>query len=171
MYVEDASYPNVRGDSVYWWAGQRSMGDIAMSCPSKYGSQLLSTLPGRVSSTYLYHFEHKKAGEDYVPHTAELSYVFHNFFLLTDGNDRSISNLMSSYWGNFMISEDHSPNTVEVGLKTVPHWPAYDVVADDCLCVKDVIDDTEVVSGLKKEECLLANHKIDEYLRSSFPPS
>jgi carboxylesterase type B len=169
MYVDEATYPDVKGDSVYWWAGQRSLGDISMSCPSKYSCQQLSSLPGRVSSAYLYHFEHKKAGSDYVQHTAELSYVFHNFIQLQDSNDRSIADLMSSYWGNFLLSEEHNPNSNLVGLKAVPHWPAYDVVADDSLIVKDTVEDTEVVSGLKKEECVLANHKIDVYVRSYFP--
>jgi carboxylesterase type B len=170
MYVEEAVYPDVQGDSVYWWAGQRSLGDVAMSCPSKYSSQQLSTLPNRESAVYLYHFEHKKAGNDYVPHTAELPYVFHNFLQLRDSNDRAISDLMSSYWGNFLISKEHSPDAQVAGLKSVPRWPAYEAVVDNSLLIKDTVADTVVVTGLKKEECVLANTVIEDYVRAYFPP-
>ncbi|CAM9891133.1 unnamed protein product, partial [Ectocarpus fasciculatus] len=59
MYVTDAAYPDVKGDSVYWWAGERQLGDISMSCPAKNTAQQLTLSTSRKSSVYLYHFEHK----------------------------------------------------------------------------------------------------------------
>jgi hypothetical protein len=77
---------------------------------------------------------------------------------------------MSSYWGNFLISAGHSPDALVAGLHEVPRWPAYDSLVDDALLIKDTVLDTEVETGLKKEECLLANNKIDIYIREYFPP-
>ena len=170
LYVTQGSYPEVEGDSVYWWAGQRSTGDIAMSCPAKYASQQLSSLPDRESAVYLYHFEHIKAGQDYVPHTAELPYVFHNFLQLQTNSDRQTANLMSSYWGNFLISTESSPDAVVAGLAAVPRWPAYDALLDNALLIKETVADTVVVSGLKKDECVIANTIIEDYMDTSFPP-
>lgn len=169
MYVTDATYPEVEGDSVYWWAGERQLGDISMSCPAKNAAQQLTNSPARKNSVRLYHFEHKTGDSNYVPHTAEINYVFHDFLLLKTTTDREMADAMSSYWGNFLIDENHDPNSNVVGMKSLPIWPAYDPELDDSISMKDTVADSEVVTGLKKSECDLAIRQIDNYVRAYFP--
>jgi carboxylesterase type B len=168
IYVEDATYPEVEGDTVYWWAGQRSLGDASMSCPAKNAAQVMQGLSNRKSDTYLYHFEHLTDGQDYVLHTAEINFVFHNFLALQELEDREMSDVMSSYWGNFLLADEHDPNSRVVGTSVVPLWSAYSPLLDQSMSMRETAATSEVVTGLKKVECAFMIGVLDADIRADF---
>lgn len=144
--------------------------DIGMSCPAKNAAQQLTLDPNRKNSVHLYHFEHKTGDSNYVPHTAELNYVFHDFLILKTTNDREMADAMSTYWGNFLVDPSHDPNSDVVGMSAVPEWPAYNPNLDNSISMTDTVADSEVVTGLKKKECQLAIRQIDDYVQAYYPP-
>ncbi|CAE7560468.1 cryS, partial [Symbiodinium microadriaticum] len=115
-------YPTIEGTSRYWWAGERSAGDAVFSCPSVRTANLLSTQARRESDSFLYHFEHSKGENVLIPHTAELPFVFHNTLELDNEEDWLMADVMSSYWGNFLI--DHDPMARAVGTSALAEWPS-----------------------------------------------
>ena len=47
-------YPDVNDATVNWWAGMRSLGDDAMSCPASYAASKLH----EQQPVYQYFFQH-----------------------------------------------------------------------------------------------------------------
>ena len=43
VYLNEKTYPDLNGATEYWWAGMRSLGDNAMSCPANYAAAQLHT--------------------------------------------------------------------------------------------------------------------------------
>ena len=153
------AYPVVQGNGVYWWAGERSLGDTIMSCPAKYVGQTLSSQGHE--DLYTYHFEHVakyeeskryEANRGLVTHASELPFVFHFETLLLKYADRKMADVMATYWGNFLISEKGNPNEKHVGDKHLPTWPTYHADSDQVLAMPDR-QGINVKVGLKKEEC------------------
>jgi acetylcholinesterase len=154
--------------STEWWALQRSWGDDMMSCPAEYLSQQLSlprVLNPRSSPTYMYHFEYASLVSSYTVHGAELPFVFH--WRLGDFSNDEVADVMSSYWGNFVIDSAHSPNSEMVGLSGLPKWPEYSAAADKLL-VLSTIDAIHVESKLKQNQCRFHISKIDAAIRAEF---
>lgn len=162
-------YPEVDGCSQYWWAGQRSSGDLEFSCASKYGSQKLSTLDRRSSPVYMYHFEKARATPRFVTHFSEVPYVFHwQYAGFKDAADRDMSDVMTSYWGNFIIDPQHNPSSDLVGLSGLPTWTPFIKGAERTILLpsKDAIVVAE--NGIKNDECAYLIPILDAGIRGMF---
>eukprot|EP00605_Chrysophyceae_sp_TOSAG23-4_P002748 GSChrysophyteH1.ASY1.ANO1.3030.1 assembled CDS len=139
MYLEGKTYPDVSG----------------------------YTQDGQVHKTqpvYQYWFEHVSVNNDLVAHASELPYVFHWSELLHK-EDRSMADVLATYWGNFLLSENADPNDSHVGLKGLPSWPRVD---SDTVVAMNLVDANNITSVFnpKKEECdfwiPFLNKSIDE---------
>ena len=125
LYLEDKKYPMVKGVSKYYWAGMREYGDSEITCSTKYASQILSELVNRISPTYCYLFNHLQSDENFVAHASEIGYVFHMQDMYSSISDKSICDVISSYWGNFIVNTESNPGSADVGKKTTVEWPKY----------------------------------------------
>lgn len=171
IYLDGVTYPNVEGVTNYWWAGSRTLGDYAMSCDSKFISQTLSKLGQNV---HLYFFDHlthyESKHDDVIPHGSELPFVlhFHNIFLHKD--DKKMTDVLATYWGNFLIDKDSNPNSNKVGINDIQQWPQYTNDNDEAI---DIIEynNLKVITGLKSKECEFWIPYIDEQIRKDFPPA
>lgn len=139
LYVTDKQYPTAStGYSPYWYAGERSVGDFNFGCPDLYAA---NTISGHVNSgklqqarSYIYHFEHiaqySIVEKPYVDHASELAFTFHLLYLMrnNDTTDIQCADLMSTYWGNFIVSGDpqaqHSFG-VQLNDENIPEWTPY----------------------------------------------
>jgi carboxylesterase type B len=169
LYVngKEDNYPVTGHDNITtteWWALMRSTSDSMFSCPAKYASQQLSKWKSKV---YMYHFEYTSLMSSYVNHGAEIPYVFHWKLGIISNND--LANTMSSYWANFIISEDHDINKqcFEEEMPNLPSWPLYNYDTDQLL-VLSTLEKTKIVSGLKNEECEFHIAHIDASIRRNF---
>eukprot|EP00605_Chrysophyceae_sp_TOSAG23-4_P000639 GSChrysophyteH1.ASY1.ANO1.720.1 assembled CDS len=167
LYIDGKSYPDVNnGATVNWWAGMRSLGDDAMSCPANYAAQQLHTK----QPVYQYFFEHVSKyatkNDGLVIHGSELPFVLHTDIF---GNikDRKMCDMMASYWANFLLSETGDPNEHIIGSKLLPQWPRY---TEDNPAVLNVVeyDDTKPVLDLKKAECDYWIPFVDQAIRAAF---
>eukprot|EP00602_Paraphysomonas_sp_CaronLab_P001064 CAMPEP_0185036522 /NCGR_PEP_ID=MMETSP1103-20130426/29630_1 /TAXON_ID=36769 /ORGANISM="Paraphysomonas bandaiensis, Strain Caron Lab Isolate" /LENGTH=516 /DNA_ID=CAMNT_0027574085 /DNA_START=159 /DNA_END=1709 /DNA_ORIENTATION=+ len=165
LYVDGKSYPD--GASKYWYAAERSTGDDVMSCPANYASRQLSSLRDHTSPVYLYFFDHRRTNMNYVAHFSEVPFVFHWEYIMRNEEDQRMADVMTSYWGNFIVDPNHDPSSGVVGVKDVPNWPAYG--QSDFSQTLINADDIELVSDLKKEECDFFLPLMDEEIRMNFP--
>jgi carboxylesterase type B len=142
----------------------RSTGDSLFSCPAKYASQQLSK---RKSKLYMYHFEYASLMSSYVNHGAELPYVFH--WKLGTTSDIDVADMMSSYFANFVINQNHDINQqcFEGEMSSLPIWPVYTYDTDELL-VLSTPEKTKTVSGLKNNECEFHIAHIDASIRWNF---
>lgn len=182
LYVVNKEYPIIADvkeqPSVYWWAGQRMLGDVVFTCTNRYTSEHLSKLEEqgrRLSPTYLYHFEYLANGSSvpYVQHTAEIPYVWHMNNYIGSVSDADMMNIMSTYWINFMSSGDPNGGTTEAAnppLQLHSAWPRYKIETDENLAIYGPTDIT-VKSGLKHKECLFSNPRTIASIRENFPPN
>ena len=169
LYVigKEDSYPSSGHDNItttQWWALMRSTGDSLFSCPAKYASQQLSK---RKSKLYMYHFEYASLMSSYVNHGAELPYVFH--WKLGTKSNIDVADMMSSYFANFVINENHDINgqSFEGEMSSLPIWPVYTYDTDELL-VLSTPEKTKSVSGLKTKECEFHIAHIDASIRRNF---
>lgn len=156
-------YPTNRA-SVYWWSAQRSLGDDIMSCPAIHLSRSLSNK--KRSPTYLYHFEHTPRQSNYARHVSELQYVFHQQEIVKNSEDRKMSDMMSSLWGNFLVSQD--PTSREMSDVEVPKWSQYTSSKDNTLLLIEA-DNSYELSGLKSDECDFFIPRIGGQIKQDFP--
>jgi acetylcholinesterase len=193
LYVTGKEYPiapvggGEEQPSVYWWAGQRMLGDVVFSCPNKYTSQQLSRLRSsgqRQSVSFLYHFEYLADGSEipYVQHTAEIPFVWHMNYKMKSDQDYAMTDIMSRYWGNFMTTFD--PNTIQGASQSsknlrggyltpigtggdLPQWPIYDASTDINLFMYSP-DNIGTTTGLKDAECQFENPRTAASIREAF---
>jgi carboxylesterase type B len=166
VYLNDKTYPDLNGATENWWAGMRSLGDNAMSCPANYAAeQLHSQQP-----MYQYFFQHvsnyANGHEGLVIHGSELPFVLHLKNIFFNIKDRKMSDIMSSYWINFMLSESGDPNEHHVGSKYLPDWPQYTDTNPSVLNIIDY-DNIKPVQSLKKTECDFWIPFVDQSIRDS----
>jgi carboxylesterase type B len=184
--VDGVIYPaEPEGYSAYWWAAQRSNGDLSFSCASRRTAQNLapdSASSGRASSNFLYLFEHLTASLPYVYHTAELPYVFQaagaDAFTpyLTEDEDVEVARLVGSYWGSFIVDPDHDPNAVTFGIaaggskraSSQAEWLPFAVGSDSTLDFAQGVAGAATVSAVKKNECDFLLPFIDTLVRADF---
>lgn len=166
LYIDDATYPEVKGVTNEWWAASRSLGDYAMSCDAKYVSQTIS----QVQNVFLYFFDHvthyEDKRDDLITHGSELPFVLHFNTIFLHKSDKKMSDVMSTLWGNFLISSN--PNTKEVGMNDLPQWPAYQSDKDEAFDLIDY-DNLNLIANLKKQECDFFIPYIDQQIRKDFP--
>jgi carboxylesterase type B len=168
LYVEGKAYPE-GGASQYWYAGERSLGDSTMSCPAQYVSDTLNALSMRKSSVYMYHFEHKRTNTRYVSHFSEVPFVFRWEYIMRNSEDQQMADVMSTYWGNFMVDKAHNPSGGEVGVSDIiPIWPAYTGNDRETIALINE-DDIEHVTALKQDECEFFVPLLDQTIRQYFP--
>jgi carboxylesterase type B len=159
-------YPRIPGVSQFFWAGSRSTGDVAMSCPAQYTSDILSGLSGRVNGNYLYHFEHARKAPRFVTHFSEVPFVFHwEYVGFHDQSDRDMADVMTTYWGNFLISQN--PSSGAVGLSGLPTWPQYSEQGHETILLPSK-EDVSVANGIKKGECDFFISYLDAEIRRDF---
>ena len=182
LYVTDKQYPTeATGYSPYWYAGERSVGDIAFSCPDKFAADTISkhvkdgTLQN--AKSYVYHFEHIPVyGEPekmYVDHAAELAFTFHLRYLMeNNGTDIATADLMSTYWGNFLLSSDpnHSHSFgVQLEKEGIAPWTTYSF---DQVNVHTVAEGTAAgvknIGSFKTDECDYLIPVLEEKIKESF---
>lgn len=163
------TYPEVDGTSLYWWAGQRSYGDYGFSCASNYASDKFVSLSSHKSPLYLYHFEHARYNANYVSHFTEVPFIFHwQYIGFNDESDKEMSDVMTSYWGNFMIDSLNNPSSNLVGVSDLPQWLPYSKTSNNTLLLPSK-EGTKLTSfGIKKEECNLFIPILDENIRTAF---
>lgn len=171
LYVNNAEYPNTTMDnSLYWWAGQRALGDDFMSCPAQYASQQLSSLQvsgRRKSKTYMYHFEHKPRNQSLTRHVAELEFVFHQKELLAASRDEQMADVMATYWGNFFIAHDPNKDSLGVNISGLSAWDSYEESKDNLIVLKEA-DDLSMAKGIKTDECAFVIPRLDQIIRGKF---
>ena len=165
LYVGQ-SYPTVDGYSNDWWAGMRSLGDMAMSCAANYASAKLASQ----QPVYQYFFQHvsKYASkhDGLVIHGSELPYVLHLENIFANIKDRQMSDMMSSYWGNFLMSADGNPNEHHVGMKLLKKWPQYTAANPEIMTI-DEVDNSKAVQGLKKDVCDYWIPYVDNWIKTT----
>jgi len=159
-------YPTVAGYSDFWWAGMRSLGDMAMSCPANYASASLHAK----QPVYQYWFTHVSKyatkHDDLVIHGSELPFVLQVKNVFDDMKDREMSNMMASYWGNFLMSESGNPNEHHVGLKLLAKWPQY-TEKNPVIMNLDEADNSKPINDLKKEECDYWIPFVDNWIKTT----
>lgn len=177
LYVDgkEESYPSTNHEgitSVYWWALQRSVGDYMFSCPAKHASTHLAPSSMRHSENYVYHFEYTSLMSHFAIHSSEMPYVFHWRLGMT--SNAEVANMLSSFWGNFVMSETHDPNidmipviTISSENDTLPFWPTYSRDTDEVL-VLNVKDKTIPITALKAEECKFHIRNMEEEIHMDF---
>lgn len=96
--------------------------------------------------TYQYGFDHAAPDRHSTGHSAELNFVFGTWGsdVQLAPIDRQISDLMQSYWANFVRTGD--PNG-----EGLPRWPGFAVKERKYLAFTD--DGAVVKSGLRRETC------------------
>jgi carboxylesterase type B len=162
------SYPSVPETSQYWWAADRSVGDYIMSCPAKYTSMKLGELTQRKSSTYLYHFEHVRNKAKYVSHFSEVPFVFRWEYIGYDTvADQDTCDVMSTFWGNFVVDSKHNPSSGHVGLTDLPTWTPYTIAADNLIRIPDK-EGVQMISGLKYDECEFMIARLDKAIKEDY---
>ena len=79
-----------------------------------------------------------------------------------------MSDMMASYWGNFLMSDSGDPNEHKVGMKFLPKWPQFngDSSTGKILSI-DEVDSSNAVQGLKKDECAYWIPFVDASIRST----
>ena len=160
-------YPDVNDATENWWAGMRSLGDVAMSCPASYAaSKVYEQQP-----VYQYFFQHvtkyANKNEGLVIHVSELPFVLHLENIFANIKDRKMSDIMASYWANFLLSADGNPNENHVGANHLPEWPQYTSVNPSVLSIVDY-DNIKPEQGVKKAECDFWVPFIDTAIRAAF---
>jgi carboxylesterase type B len=152
IYLDGKTYPSLNGATNNWWAGMRSLGDNAMSCPSNYVASQLNTR----QPVYQYFFQHvsnyANGHEGLVIHGSELPFVLHMKNIFLNIKDRKMVDIMSSYWVNFLLSKCGDPNEHSVGSKHLPNWPQYTETDSLVLSIIDY-DNIKPIQYLKKDEC------------------
>ena len=183
LYVTDKQYPTAStGYSPYWYAGERSVGDINFVCPDLYTANTISEhlQQGKLQNakSYIYHFEHisgfSENQKPYVDHAAELPYTFHFLFMMKNQTaDLECANLMSTYWGNFIISS--SPQVqhqfgVQLEDKGIAEWSPYSADKVNVHAVEQGSADgvRTLDTSFKKEECDYLIPLIENKIRKDF---
>ena len=168
LYLSDGVYYPYAGDGTnnYWWGAMRSLGDLSMSCPSRFAARRFHELSrGR---SFLYYFNHSRTDGGYYPfpvvnHASEIAFVMRIPTL--SGNDGVVADAMASWWGNF--AADLDPNGGVDGSSgggdTLPDWLPYggNGGAEDAIMAIGVPPPLASVTGLKKDVCAI----IEPFLR------
>ena len=170
LYIVNKTYPGVdRGTTLFYYAGERSYGDYSMSCSSVYGSNELAKQRAagtRKSPTYLYSFDYLKSHFDFAQHFSEVPFVFHWEYLGFSDSDKAMSDVMTSYWGNFIIGT-YDPNSRVVGLANVGLWPQFDSETLAALSLESPVDQ-HATPRFKGEECDFLNQILNKRIRQMF---
>ena len=162
------NYTAVPTVSRFWWQGQRSLGDKWMSCPAEYTSQKLAERQDRHSPTFMYHFEHSGYMSHFVVHGAEMAYAFHWNVVAKTEADANVADIVSSYWGNFIVGMPHDVNCKAVGRTDLSEWPRFSKA--DGGMVQIILNEGEVSTSnkLKDDECNFFIRYIDDRIRADF---
>lgn len=167
IYLDDKSYPNLDGATNNWWAGMRSLGDNAMSCPANYAAEQLHAQ----QPVYQYFFQHvSNYANDHdglVIHGSELPFVLHLKNIFLNIKDRKMSDIMSSYWTNFLLSENGNPNEHHSDYKPLPDWPQYTDTNPSILNIVDY-NNIQSIQTLKKAECDFWIPFVNQSIREAF---
>ena len=166
LYLDGKTYPTINDQTTYWYAGLRSLGDDAMSCPANYASSKLH----EKQPVFQYFFQHESKyateHDGLVIHGSELPYVLHLENVFLNVKDRKMADIMASYWGNFLMSESGNPNEHHVGGKHLPEWPQYTAQNPIIMNIVDY-DDSKPELDIKKEVCDFWIPFVDEAIRAS----
>lgn len=171
IYLTDKTYPDKPADATNnWWAGQRALGDEAMSCPANYASKNIHVK----QPVYQYFFDHVSKYADkhdgLVIHGSELPFVLHIENVFANIKDRKMSDIMASYWANFLLSKDGNPNESHAGgkmAKLLPNWPQYTEASPQILNIVNY-DNCIPVTDLKATECEFWIPYIDQAMQTAF---
>jgi len=170
LYIVNKTYPGVDRDTTFfYYAGERSYGDYSMSCSSVYGSNELAKQRAagtRKSPIYLYSFDYLRSHYDFAQHFSEVAFVFHWEYLGFSDSDKAMSDVMTSYWGNFIIGA-YDPNSRVVGLADVGQWPQFDTQSLAAMSL-DSREDQHATSRFKGEECDFLNQILNKRIRQMF---
>lgn len=181
LYVTDKQYPTDTGYSFYWYAGERSIGDLVFSCPDKYAANIISkhlkegTLQN--AKSYVYHFEHISEFQppqmQVVDHASELPYTFHMTYLMQDNStDVPVADLMSTYWGNFLLSGDPNHQQsfgVQLDKEGIAPWAPYSFDQINVHAVEDgTASGVRNLESYKTDECDYLIPIIENNIKESF---
>ena len=152
VYLDGKTYPKLDGATEYWWAGMRSLGDEAMSCPANYAATQLHNHQPVFQHFFQRVTNYANKNDGLVIHGSELPFVLHLKNIFFNIKDRKMSDIMSSYWTNFLLSEKGDPNEHHAGSKLLPDWPQYTDTNPSVLNIVDY-DNIQSVQSLKQAEC------------------
>ena len=121
----------------------------------------LRTSPcGRYKNVFLYFFDHvthyEDKRDDLIIHGSELPFVLHFNTIFLHKTDKKMSDVMASYWGNFLMSSN--PNSKKLGITDLAQWPQYENKSDEAINIVDY-DNLKPIVGLKNKECDFWIHK------------
>ena len=177
IYITGKEYPTEEsGATAAYYAAERSVGDWMFGCPAKYTADTVSKHYNagalKNAKTFFYHFEHITNGKSFVAHASELIYVFHMDYLMNGvQKDEKMADVMSTYWGNFLLSND--PNVENVGMSLFPKFPVWELYSEDNIYVQAQKQNANGgVLGLTKfktEECNYFIPFIARMIEADFP--
>jgi carboxylesterase type B len=169
LYIVNQTYPGVDRDTTFfYYAGERSYGDYSMSCSSVYSSGELAkqfSMGTRSSPVYLYSFDYIRSHKDFSPHFSEVTFVFHWEYLGFNDADKATSDVMTSYWGNFIMS--HDPSSRIAGTASINDWPRFDSQSLSALTIASGTDQ-HATARFKGEQCDFFNAILDQRIRNMF---
>jgi carboxylesterase type B len=172
LYLQQV-YPPVVGDTQEWWAGEHSTGDVFFGCPARYTATKLAEFQAsgqRKSNQYLYNFQHPRHSMNYVTHFSEVPYVFNWGYtgFRREKEDQDMSDVMTAYWGNFIIDNNPSSGSVDYSVvEKLPIWAPFSQVKEETIQLPSK-EGVNIANGIKQSECEFLIPLVDKTLRAAF---
>jgi hypothetical protein len=120
------------------------------------------------SSLYHYHFQHPRHHMRFVSHFSEVPYVFNWGYVgfRQYPEDQDMADVMTAYWGNFII--DHNPSSHSVSYTSqLPVWEPYSAASENTILLPSK-EGITMGTSLKRDECDFMIPILDKTLRAAF---
>eukprot|EP00755_Sulcionema_specki_P021083 Sspe_Gene.12973::Locus_4441_Transcript_2_3_Confidence_0.333_Length_2096::g.12973::m.12973/K01049/ACHE; acetylcholinesterase len=130
--------PNPPAIEDWWWAMAHTIGDYALSCPTRRAAELLAA---GGATPFLYYFNHTPAvsinnrdtAEIGAFHGSEVPFVWYDDFELVLPSERNLSQAMVGYWNSFAAVGEPS-------VRGLPDWPRFTATSDISIVFGDRAD-------------------------------
>jgi carboxylesterase type B len=165
------TYRNVPHVSQEFWAAAHSVGDAHFACGALYLSKTLAEMQAshlRSSNVFQYHFQHARANMRFVTHFSEVPYVFNWGYMgfRQHPDDQDMADVMTAFWGNFIIDSDPSSGSVEY-TKQLPAWTPFTHTKEETVLLPSK-DGISIANGIKASECDFIMPLMDQSFRKAF---
>jgi carboxylesterase type B len=170
LYLKQ-TYRNVSHVSQEFWAAAHSTGDSHFACGARYMNKMLAQMQvagTHTSSLYHYHFQHPRHHMRFVSHFSEVPYVFNWGYVgfRQYPEDQDMADVMTAYWGNFII--DHNPSSHSVSYTSqLPTWEPYSAASENTILLPSK-EGITMGTSLKRDECDFMIPILDKTLRAAF---
>ena len=144
----------------WWWAVSRTIGDFVLSCRARIAG---GKLQGLGAKPYMYFYTHtpdysvnwgmKSLADFGAFHGSEVPFAWGDYFELSEGDERTLSDNMVAYWASFAHTGD--PNALN---PTLPRWPEYTLANDTTIMFGETPEhasfhNISFIHALKKDVC------------------